>query len=118
MAEEQPWVYANVEEFFSQLFRFQYRRRIDGSTRVWSARWWESEEAFLRVSLLHQMWESARVEGTLAAWWREVDYTMDILMDPEGPLEHARAEAKRLDVLPNQPLPHETIPSEYFPVID
>lgn len=115
MAEEQPWVYANVEQFFSQLFRFQYRRRIDGSTRVWSARWWESEEAFLRVSLLHQMWETARVEGTLAAWWREVDYTMDILMDPEGPLEHARTESKQLDTLPNQALPHETIPIEYFP---
>lgn len=108
-------MYANVEEFFSHLFRFQYRRRIDGTERLWSARWWESEEAFLRVSLLHQMWESARINGELASWWREVDYTMSVLMDPSGPLEHARAEAKQLDVLPNQPLPHETIPREYFP---
>ncbi len=54
--EAQPTLYyGSVDEFVREYLRHVYRRRIDGRHRVWAARWWEHDEAVIRLEALASM---------------------------------------------------------------
>ena len=104
--------YGSVDEFVREYLRHTYKRRIDGRNRVWSARWWEHEEAIARLEALWRAWEASRLEGAGATlgWWREADHHMTVLMDTGGPFASSSDTNAR-----NEPLPYEAPPPGMFP---
>lgn len=112
-------VYGSVDEFVREYLRHVYR----GATsdyRVWSARWWEYDEAGIRLEALWRAWEHLRLDPStgMSVWWRDhADHHMAVLMAPEGPF----ASSKRFDAAngagKGEPLPYEAPPEGLFPDI-
>lgn len=117
--EAQPALYyGSVDEFIREYLRHVYRRRIDGRNRVWAARWWEHDEAVIRLEALWRAWEHLRHDPTIgmSVWWRDhADYHMAVLMDPDGPFATADATAGGNQTKKGAPLPYETPPPDLFP---
>lgn len=63
-APEPTLYYGSVDEFLREYLRNVYRRKIDGKTRVWAARWWEYDEAVIRIEALWRSWEHLRQDPT------------------------------------------------------
>ena len=58
-----------------------------GSIRwCWCARWWEHNEAAVRLTALWYAWESARLEQTgMLTWLTHLDHHLHLLCSPDGP---------------------------------
>ncbi|MFC3690464.1 DUF4913 domain-containing protein [Aquipuribacter hungaricus] len=113
-----PLYYGSVDEFVRLYLRLVYRRRIDGTHRRWAARWWEHEEAIIRLEALWRAWEHLRLDPAtgMSVWWRDhADHHMRVLMDPDGPFadidvdETGHNTSRRGD-----PLPYEAPPPGLF----
>jgi hypothetical protein len=110
-----PTCYKSTDEFVRDYLRWVYSRRIDGRGvgRVWSARWWDSPEAVVRLEALWRSWENLRLDGAtgLSFWLRDhADYHMNVLFDPDGPFAGSTDACERTG-----PLPYEPPPAGMFP---
>lgn len=117
-ASEPTLYYGSVDEFLREYLRNVYRRKIDGKTRVWAARWWEYDEAVIRIESLWRSWEHLRQDPAtgMSVWWRDhADHHMAVLMDPQGPFAAADATASENQCGKGQPLPYTPPPVGLFP---
>ena len=116
-APEQPY-YGSVDEFVREYLRHVYRRAINGRSRIWAARWWEYDEAVIRLEALWRAWEFLRLDPSIgmSVWWRDhADPHMAVLMDPDGPFAAADANAEENQSRKGQPLPYQAPPEGLFP---
>lgn len=110
--------YGSVDQFLSEYLRHTYRRKIDGKTRVWAARWWEYDEAVIRLEALWRAWETLRLDPSagMSVWLRDhADYHMAVLMDPQGPFAAADATSPENHCGKGEPLPYNAPPDGLFP---
>ncbi len=117
-AAEPSLYYGSVDEFLREYLRHVYRRKIDGRHKVWAARWWEYDEAVIRLEALWRSWEHLRLDGKtgMSVWWRDhADHHMAVLMDPEGPFLAADATAEENQCKKGAPLPYQAPPAGLFP---
>jgi hypothetical protein len=118
-AEARPTLYyGSVDEFVREYLRHVYRRRIDGRNRVWAARWWEHDEAVIRLEALWRAWEHLRQDPAtgMSVWWRDhADHHMAMLMSPEGPFSAADPGAKENQTRKGDSLPYQPPPAALFP---
>lgn len=109
--------FGSVDEFVREYLRNAYRRRIDGKSRVWAARWWEYDEAVIRLEALWRSWEYLRQEPStgMSVWWRDhADHHMSVLMDPQGPFYAADAASRENQETKGGPLPYLAPPPGLF----
>lgn len=110
-----PLFFGSVDEFVRDFVRLVFRRDVGETGRAehrWSARWWESAEAVIRLEAMWRAWEQARNDPTtgISTWLRDhADHHMAILMNPAGPFAHSRDTASN-----NEPLPYEAPPAGLF----
>ena len=107
-AAEPSLYYGSVDEFLREYLRSVYRRKIDGKSRVWAARWWEYDEAVIRLEALWRAWEFLRRDPAtgMSVWWRDhADHHMRMLMPPEGPFASSRDQNGEGEPLPYGPPP-------------
>lgn len=112
-AEAPQLVYGSTIEFFREYLRNIYIRRVTAGNTVWDARWWEIDEALVRIESLWRAWEFLRQDASTgtSVWFRDhVDHHMAVLMSPEGPFAGSEAKTKR-----GERLPHEEPPVGLFP---
>lgn len=117
--EEKPpeLVYGSVDEFVREYLRHVYRRATSDQ-RVWAARWWEYDEAVIRLEALWRAWEHLRLDPStgMSVWWRDhADHHMAVLMDPEGPFAAANHYDEENDADKGAPLPYEAPRAGLFP---
>lgn len=117
--EERPpeLVYGSVDEFVREYLRHVYRRATSDQ-RVWAARWWEYDEAVIRLEALWRAWEHLRLDPStgMSVWWRDhADHHMAVLMDPEGPFAAANHYDDENEADKGAPLPYEAPPAGLFP---
>lgn len=117
--EERPpeLVYGSVDEFVREYLRHVYRRATS-EQRVWAARWWEYDEAVIRLEALWRAWEHLRLDPStgMSVWWRDhADHHMAVLMDPEGPFAAADRYDDENEADKGDPLPYEEPPPGLFP---
>lgn len=117
--EEKPpeLVYGSVDEFVREYLRHVYRRQTSDH-RVWAARWWEYDEAVIRLEALWRAWEHLRLDPStgMSVWWRDhADHHMAVLMDPEGPFAAAGRYQHENEGGKGAPLPYEAPPAGLFP---
>lgn len=117
--EERPpeLVYGSVDEFVRKYLRHVYRRATSDQ-RVWAARWWEYDEAVIRLEALWRAWEHLRLDPStgMSVWWRDhADHHMAVLMDPEGPFAAANHYEHANEADKGAPLPYEAPPAGLFP---
>lgn len=113
---EETLYYGSVDEFVREYLRNVYRRAINGRARVWAARWWEYDEAVIRLEALWRSWEHLRTDPStgMSVWWRDhADHHMAVLMDPDGPFSSA-ADADENKSKKGQPLPYVPPPAGLF----
>lgn len=117
-AEPTPELYyGSVDEFVREYLRNVYRRRIDGRHRCWAGRWWEHDEAVIRLEALWRSWEHLRQDAAtgMSVWWRDhADHHMAVLMDPDGPFATA-TEGEENTSKKGAPLPYVAPPEGMFP---
>lgn len=114
---EETLYYGSVDEFVREYLRNVYRRAINGRSRVWAARWWEYDEAVIRLEALWRSWEHLRMDPStgMSVWWRDhADHHMAVLLDPDGPFSSA-ADADENKSKKGQPLPYAAPPEGLFP---
>ena len=110
--------FGSVDEFVREYLRNAYRRRIDGKARIWAARWWEYDEAVIRLEALWRSWEHLRQDPStgMSIWWRDhADHHMSVLMDPQGPFYSAEAASRDNQETKGGPLPYAAPPPGLFP---
>jgi len=110
--------FGSTDEFVREYLRHVYKRRIsgNGAGRVWAARWWEYDEAVVRLEALWRAWEHLRLDPStgMSVWWRDhADHHMAVLFDPDGPFAGAASpdDANRA----GEPLPYIAPPEGLFP---
>ena len=116
--EEPTLYYGSVDEFLREYLRNVYRRKIDGNHTVWAARWWEYDEAVIRLEALWRAWEWLRREPAMgmSVWWRDhADHHMSVLMDPQGPFAAADGLDPTNRCNKGEPLPYAAPPEGLFP---
>lgn len=117
-APEPELYFGSVDEFLREYLRNVYRRKIDGKLRVWAARWWEYDEAVIRIEALWRSWEFLRRDPAtgMSVWWRDhADHHMPALMDPHGPFAAADPMATENQCGKGEPLPYQRPPEGLFP---
>lgn len=105
-------VHSTLDKFFLEVIRPIYVRKVSSrGGRRWSAEWWRSHEALVRLEALWRSWEHLRGDPAMGmiTWLREADYHMELLMNPEGPFAHSKDEAGV-----GQKLPHTAPPQGLF----
>ena len=108
--------FGSTDEFVRELVCPVFRRNVGEAGRAeyrWSARWWESAEAVIRLEAMWRSWEQARLDPAtgISTWLRDhADYHLSILTSPTGPFAHSRDTANVTD-----PLPYEAPPPGLFP---
>jgi hypothetical protein len=106
--------YRSVDEFVRDLVIPVFRRNIGPrAEHRWSARWWESAEAIMRLDAMWRAWEALRHDPAtgISGWLRDhADHHMTILLSPTGPFARSQDEAKTTDPLPYTPPPDGLFP--------
>lgn len=114
---EPPLYYGSVDEFVREYLIGAYRRRVDGQNRVWAARWWEYDEAVIRLDALWRAWEKLRQDPStgMSVWWRDhADHHMGVLFSPDGPFAGVK-ESEENRNKKGEPLPYAAPPDGLFP---
>ena len=111
--------YGSVDEFVREYLRNVYRRRVGGQqvSRKWAARWWQYDEAVIRLEALWRSWEHLRNDPAtgMSVWWRDhADHHMAVLFDEAGPFAAADEEAENTN-RKGEPLPYIAPPAGMFP---
>ena len=111
--------YGSVDEFVREYLRNVYRRRVGGQqvSRKWAARWWQYDEAVIRLEALWRSWEHLRNDPAtgMSVWWRDhADHHMAVLFDKAGPFAAADEEAENTN-RKGEPLPYIAPPAGMFP---
>lgn len=91
--EEEPWLYATVDEWVGDWLAVTIDRRIGdvaSSGVCWCPKWWAHPEGLNRIYLLWQTWEQARIGGTMPDWWSHFDQVWTALTADEGPFRDCR----------------------------
>lgn len=119
-ASAEPELYfGSVDEFLREYLRNVYKRPINGRSRVWAARWWEYDEAVIRLEALWRSWESLRLDPAtgMSIWWRDhADHHMPALFDPDGPFLGVVVDApENMTAKRGDPLPYSAPPEGLFP---
>ena len=110
--------FGSTDEFVRGFVSPVFRRNVGEAGRAeyrWSARWWESAEAVIRLEAMWRSWEQARLDPAtgISTWLRDhADYHLSILMSPTGPFAHSTDTAGC-----GEPLPYEMPPPTLFPDI-
>lgn len=113
--EQMTLFYPTLDDFVREQICQVFRRNVGEEGRAefrWSARWWESAEAIIRLEALWRSWEAARLDpgDGMSAWLRDhADYHLGVLMSPMGPWARSRDTAG-----PDEPLPYEAPPEGMF----
>lgn len=110
-------VYGSVDEFVREYLRHVYKRATSDH-RVWAARWWECDEAVIRLEALWRAWEHLRLDPStgMSVWWRDhADHHMAVLMDPDGPFAAAGSYDAENQAGKGESLPYEAPPAGLFP---
>lgn len=106
--------YRSVDEFVRHLVIPVFRRNVGPrAEHRWSARWWESAEAIMRLEAMWRAWEALRNDPAtgISGWLRDhADHHMTILLSPSGPFARSQDEAKTTDPLPYSPPPDGLFP--------
>jgi len=106
--------YRSVDEFVRGLVVPVFRRNVGPRAEArWSARWWESAEAIMRLEAMWRSWEALRHDPAtgISDWLKDhADHHLAVLMSPAGPFARSQDEAKATD-----PLPYEPPPDGLFP---
>ena len=106
--------YHSVDEFVRNLVIPVFRRNVGPrAEHRWSARWWESAEAIMRLEAMWRVWEALRHDPAtgISHWLRDhADHHMTILLSPTGPFARSQDEAKASDPLPYTPPPDGLFP--------
>ncbi len=106
--------YRSVDEFVRGLVVPVFRRNVGPRAEArWSARWWESAEAIMRLEAMWRAWEALRHDPAtgVSDWLRDhADHHLAVLLSPAGPFARSQDEAKATD-----PLPYERPPNGLFP---
>ena len=117
--DEPELYYGSVDEFLREYLRHVYKRPINGRSRVWAARWWEYDEAVIRLEALWRSWEFLRRDPAtgMSVWLRDhADHHMAALFDPDGPFLGAQVDAsENLTARRGDPLPYLPPPEGSFP---
>lgn len=117
-AEDEPTLYyGSTDEFYREYFRFMYRRRINGKSRKWAARWWEYDEAIARLEAIWRAWEFLRKDagtGSSVWWLNHADTHMAVLMDPDGPFADVEDKEENQN-RKGEPLPYIAPSAGLFP---
>lgn len=115
--EEMPTLYyGSVDEFVREFVCPVFRRNVGEEGRAdyrWSARWWESAEAIIRLEALWRAWEHLRMDAStgISVWLRDhADHHLGVLMSATGPWARSKDTAG-----PHEPLPYEPPPAGLFP---
>lgn len=117
-AEEPELYFGSVDEFVREYLRNVYKRRINGRNRVWAARWWEYDEAVIRLEALWRSWEFLRRDPAtgMSVWWRDhADHHMPALFDPDGAFAGVAVDDLVNQNEPGEPLPYEAPRAGLFP---
>lgn len=112
-AESPQLVFGSVVEFFREYLRKVYVRRITSTSTVWEAKWWEVDEALVRIESLWRAWEFLRLDAAtgVSVWFRDhADYHMAVLMSPDGPFAGSEEKTKRGELLPHKEPPEGLFP--------
>lgn len=100
--------FADVGEFFDELVRPTYRRRLSAE-RLWCADWFLHAEVIARLEGLWRSYERARVEDEwtgISAWQRDfLDHHLGVLMAADGPFQLCVDGHQDLPMLPSNPRP-------------
>ncbi len=90
--------FANLDEFVRDFVRLVFRRGVGETGRAeyrWSARWWESAEAVIRLEAMWRSWEQARLDPTTGI---------------STPFAQSKDTANY-----DEPLPYQAPPADLFP---
>ena len=106
--------FGSVDEFVREYLCPTFARPVGSRTgRFWSAEWWKSQEATVRLDALWRSWESAIRDPNdgMSMWLRDhADYHMNVLFSADGPFGRSRDETG-----PGEPLPYSPPPPGMFP---
>lgn len=106
--------FGSVDEFVREMIVPVFRREVNSRGELrWSARWWESAEAVIRLEALWRSWEHLRLDPALgmSVWLRDhLDPHLAVLMSPAGPFGVTSGAAGA-----GSPLPYEPPPPGLFP---
>ena len=101
--------YPTVDDFVREFLCQTFRRPVGpGSPLRWSARWWESAEAIIRLDAIWRAWEALRLDPAtgMSVWVKDhADYHLAVLMSPTGPFRNSEDTAKITEPLPYEPPP-------------
>lgn len=116
VSEAPPELYfGGTDEFVREFVCPVFRRNVGEAGRAeyrWSARWWESAEAVIRLEAMWRSWEHHRLDSAtgISTWLRDhADYHLAVLMSPTGPFADSTDSASVTD-----PLPYEAPPPGLF----
>ena len=104
-----PLYYGSVDEFVrNQIVPVFCRATGERKDHRWSAKWWRSPEAVIRLQALWLSWESLRLDPALgmSVWLRDhADHHLAMLFSPDGPFGDSTDSSKLGEPLPYEPPP-------------
>lgn len=113
-AVESTTYFNSLDQFVRDFVCPVFRRNVGEPGRAehrWSAQWWKSSEAIIRLEAIWRTFEQARQDPTgMSAWLRDhADYHLNVLMSPNGPFANSH-ESSTMD----KSLPYERPPEGLF----
>ncbi len=110
---QRPMKYASVYEFYEGMVHPILRERLIRSQHQrWSAYWWKSTEAMLRLDAVWRAYEKLKDDpGTgMSVWFRDhFDPHMQVLTSDAGPFGESRDSSKRGEYPAYEPPPQEVL---------
>lgn len=100
--------FATLDDFVREFVCEVFRRNLSSSGPYWSARWWASPEAVLRLEAMWRCFEELRQDPNtgISVWLRDhADVQMSALMSQQGPFGQSRDKATLDGPLPYDPPP-------------
>ncbi len=118
---EAPRLYfGSVDEFVRDYLCQVYRRQVGGvnARRIWAGRWWQYDEAVIRLEALWRAWEHLRLDPStgMSVWWRDhADHHMPALFDVDGAFAGVDENSDENKCKAGAPLPYVPPPDGMFP---